>query len=83
MQDSPAPPSSENGAIASSGGGRDDAAVAMPPPPAGAGDTCIGENLDPKMTVMGGGEKEKAADFANCELPSRAQPWRSRVMILL
>lgn len=39
-------------------------------PPA-AGD-CVERALDPKMTVMCGGDKEKAADYANCEsqLPS-------------
>lgn len=25
-------------------------------------------NLDPKMTVMSGGDKEKAADYANCTM---------------
>lgn len=79
MQDSAAPPPNENGTIPSSGGGKD--AVATPPPPGGTSDTCIGEGLDPKMTVMGGGEKEKAADFANCESLNRTHGRTSRVMI--
>lgn len=43
------------------------------PPPAAAvvaGAADLAETMDgvdPKMTVMGGGEKEKAADYANCE----------------
>lgn len=59
MQDSkPQPPSSDE-PVASNG------SPSASPPPAVADGI---EGLDPKMTVMGGGEKEKAADYANCEI---------------
>ena len=38
----------------------------VPKPPPADGD-CFKQALDPKMTVMCGGDKEKAADYANCE----------------
>lgn len=38
----------------------------VPKPPPADGD-CVKQALDPKMTVMCGGDKEKAADYANCE----------------
>lgn len=37
------------------------------PPIAAAGVDVMVEGVDPKLTVMGGGEKEKAADYANCK----------------
>lgn len=42
----------------------------MPPPPPsaeGMKSTSGVESLDPKLTVMGGGAKEQAADYANCK----------------
>lgn len=44
---------------------------ATPPAPPADASVDLAEkdaSLDPKMTVMGGGEKEKAADYANCKL---------------
>lgn len=38
----------------------------VPKRPPADGD-CVKQALDPKMTVMCGGDKEKAADYANCE----------------
>lgn len=59
MQESnPTPPSADEVAIANG------SSVDMPPPPGGE----VAGALDPKMTVMGGGEKEKASDFANCKI---------------
>lgn len=59
MEDSSLPPPSNEEADASncSPVGK------LPPPPA----VEIADGLDPTMTVMGGGEKEKASDYANCE----------------
>lgn len=59
MQDSKPQPPPSDGQAASNG-----SPGATPPPPVVDGF----EGLDPKMTVMGGGEKEKAADYANCEI---------------
>lgn len=59
MQDSKPQPPPCDGQAASNG-----SPDATPPPPVADGF----EGLDPKMTVMGGGEKEKAADYANCEI---------------
>lgn len=59
MQDSKPQPPPSDGHAASNG-----SPDATPPPPVADGF----EGLDPKMTVMGGGEKEKAADYANCEI---------------
>lgn len=57
MRDSKPPRPS--GAVAATNGPQS----SVPPLPAAVGV----EGLDPKMTVMGGGDKEKAADYANCE----------------
>lgn len=65
MQSSKLPPPQASG----------DSCKSMPPMPppaaaAAAGVADLAETMDcvdPKMTVMGGGEKEKAADYANCE----------------
>ena len=59
MQDSKTQPPPFDGSAASNG-----SPDATPPPPVADGV----EGLEPRMTVMGGGEKEKAADYANCEI---------------
>ena len=59
MQDSKPQPPSSDGPAASNGSPN---ATQLPVVADGI------EGLDPKMTVMGGGEKEKAADYANCEI---------------
>lgn len=50
---------------------KDSSTKTSPPPPPTTADLAEeamdGQGIDPKMTVMGGGEKEKAADYANCE----------------
>lgn len=67
MQDSTPPPPSSDGAATSNG------SYASTPPPAVHDGV---EGLDPKMTVMGGGEKEKAADYANCEITTQQTTYR-------
>lgn len=50
---------------------KDSSTKTPPPPPPTTADLAEeamdGQGVDPKMTVMGGGDKEKAADYANCE----------------
>jgi len=42
--------------------------VKTPPPPPPAGEVMEPvESVDPKMTVMGGTESQKASDYANCK----------------
>lgn len=41
-------------------------AKTLPPPPAGEVMEPV-ESVDPKLTVMGGSDSQKASDYANCE----------------
>lgn len=59
MEDSKPPPPTEDAVLNGS-------IVATLPIAAARVDVMV-EGVDPKLTVMGGGEKEKAADYANCE----------------